>query len=193
MTLTKGYFLGIHPVTQAQWKAVTGSSPSRFPGDNRPVEQVSWEDCQEFGKNLTDHLKGRGTVGLPSEAEWEYACRAGTSTEYYTGDGVAALKKTGWYSGNAGSQTHPVGELAPNAWGLHDMHGNVWEWCQDRHGAYEGIDQIDPQGQTNNKYRVLRGGGWGDAPDTCHAGRRFGYAPGNRGCSFGFRCVFRLD
>ncbi len=193
VTLTKGFFLGIHPVTQTQWKAVTGSNPSHFPGDNRPVEQVSWDDCQEFCKTLTAHLEGRGTVGLPSEAEWEYACRAGTTTKYCTGDGAAALKKAGWYEGNSESQTHPVGELAANAWGLHDMHGNVWEWCQDGYGAYEGSDQIDPQIQTNENKRIQRGGGGCYPPGHCRAACRGGFEPSGRDGYFGCRVCFRLD
>jgi uncharacterized protein (TIGR02996 family) len=193
VTLTKGFFLGIHPVTQTQWKAVTGSNPSHFPGDNRPVEYVSWDDCQEFCKTLTAHLEGRGTMGLPSEAEWEYACRAGTTTEYWTGNGAAALKKAGWYSSNSGNQTHPVGELAANAWGLHDMHGNVWEWCQDGYRVYESSDQTDPRGQTNNNIFVLRGGGWYNQPGGSRATFRFRCMPGNRGNDIGCRISFRLD
>ncbi len=144
VTLTKGFYTGIHPVTQAQWKAITGATPSHFKGENRPVETVSWEACQEFCKKLTAHLKGQVTIRLLSEAEWEYACRAGTTTDYHTGDGEAALKKAGWYSGNASSETHPVGELAANAWGLYDMHGNVWEWCQDWYGPYAAGEQTNP-------------------------------------------------
>jgi formylglycine-generating enzyme required for sulfatase activity len=195
VTLTKGFYTGIHPVTQAQWKAITGATPSHFKGDTRPVEQVSWDDCQEFCKKLTAHLKGRVTVRLPSEAEWEYACRAGTTTEYHTGDGEAALKKAGWYSGNAGSQTHPVGELAANAWGLHDMHGNVWEWCQDWYGPYAAGDQTDPVQLTkqSNEYRVLRGGSWYGVSASCLAACRGRGGPGGRFVSYGFRCVFRLD
>jgi formylglycine-generating enzyme required for sulfatase activity len=195
VTLTKGFCMGIHPVTQAQWKAISGTTPSHFQGDNRPVEQVSWDDCQEFCQKLTAHLKGRVTVRLPSEAEWEYACRAATTTEYHTGDGEAALKKTGWYSGNAGGETHPVGELTANAWGLYDMHGNVWEWCQDWFGPYTGSDQVDPVqlAKYSDEYRVLRGGCWFNESACCLAAYRYWFEPGFRDYSYGFRCVFRLD
>ena len=194
VTLTKGFFLGIHPVTQAQWKAIIGTTPSHLPGDNRPVEQVSWDDCQEFCRQLTAHLEGWGTCRLPSEAEWEFACRAGTTTNYYTGDGVSALKKAGWYQDNSAIHTHPVGELAANAWGLQDMHGNVWEWCQDRYGAYEGSDQIDPQGQESANFRALRGGaGWFSAPAACCAASPNWSRSGYRDVNLSFRCVFRLD
>lgn len=128
--LTKGFYLGVHPVTQAQWRAVMGSNPSWFKGDNLPVENVSWYDCQAFCKKLG------GLVRLPTEAEWEYACRAGTTTVYHTGDDEEALSRAGWYYTNSGGQTRPVGELTPNAWGLYDMHGNVWEWCADWHDEY---------------------------------------------------------
>ncbi len=193
--LTKGFFMGIHPVTQAQWKAISGTTPSHFKGDTRPVECVSWEDCQEFCQKLTAHVKGRGTVSLPSEAEWEYACRAGTTTDYHTGDGEAALKKAGWYDGNSGFETHQVGELTANAWGLHDMHGNVWEWCQDWYGPYMGNDQVDPLQLTkqSNECRVLRGGGWHRDPADCRVAFRIRGAPANRRNRFGFRVCFRLD
>jgi uncharacterized protein (TIGR02996 family) len=143
VTLTKGFFVGVHPVTQAQWKAVMGTDPSHFKGDDRPVESVSWDDSQEFCARLTAILKSI-TVELPSEAMWEYACRAGTTTEYYTGDGEEALKRCGWFWGNSESETRPVGQLAANAWGLYDVHGNVWEWCQDRYGPYEK-PEVDPE------------------------------------------------
>ncbi len=193
VTLTNGFFLGIHPVTQAQWKAITGANPSHFLGDDRPVEQVSRDDCQKFCQKLTVHLMGRGSVRLPTEAEWEYACRAGTTTGYHTGDSEAALKKAGWYSGNSGDQTHPVGVLATNAWGLHDMHGNVWEWCRDRYGTYVGSDQADPQGRTKGDSRVLRGGGWYGHPAGCRAACRHWSRPDVRDHGYGFRCVFRMD
>lgn len=123
------YYVGVYPVTQAQWRAVMGTDPSDFKGDDRPVEKVSWHDAQEFCK------KARTLIGKPvsllTEAEWEYACRAGTTTEYHSGDTEADLKRAGWYYNNSGNQTHPVGKLEPNVLGLHDMHGNVWEWCQD--------------------------------------------------------------
>ena len=109
-------------------------------------------------------------VRLPTEAEWEYACRAGTTSEYWNGNGEKALKSVGWYSGNAGSQTHPVGEKkAPNAWGLHDVHGNVWEWCQDLYGPFATNNLTDPIGPDKGDARVVRGGSWGDDAGSCRA------------------------
>ncbi len=145
--ITRGFYLGIFPVTQAQWAWVMGSGnrPSYFPYDDRPVEQVSWDDCQIFCARLRE-LTNR-PIRLPTEAEWEYACRAGTSTDYYSGNGEPALQQAGWYAGNSDEQTHPVGKKAANEFGLYDLHGNVWEWCSDWYDeAYYGkSDEKDPQ------------------------------------------------
>jgi formylglycine-generating enzyme required for sulfatase activity len=191
VTLSKGFFMGVYPVTQAQWKAVMGTDPSHFKGPNRPVEQVSWDDAQEFCKKL----KGKVTLRLPTEAEWEYACRAGTSTVYWSGNDEAALERAGWYCGNSGDQTQSVGQLAANKWGLHDFHGNVWEWCEDWYAPYRAEDRIDPC-QSNNDYsdhRVLRGGSWYNSPDNCRAANRYNYAPVPRYSKhFGFRVCFHL-
>jgi formylglycine-generating enzyme required for sulfatase activity len=193
VTLTKGFYMAIHPVTQTQWEAITGETPSHFKGKKLPVEQVSWDDCQEFCQKLTDHLKGRVTVRLPSEAEWEYACRAGTTTEYHTGDDQEALRQAGWYDGNSRHTTHSVGGRAPNAWGLYDMHGNVWEWCQDGSGPYPAGPRIDPKGRKTGSIRVLRGGGWGSIPRDCCAGYRHGFGPADRSSNFGCRVCFCLE
>jgi formylglycine-generating enzyme required for sulfatase activity len=195
VTLTKGFYLGVTPVTQAQWEWVTGSGnrPSTFTGDDRPVDNVSWNDCQVFCESM------RGVTGkpirLPTEAEWEYACRAGTTTDYYCGTGVEALKKVGWYEGNSNGQTQPVGKKAPNEWGLLDLHGNVWEWCQDWFGAeyYRESDERDPQGPEHGDYRVCRGGSWQNDPGWCRAtARGFADATG-RHPTYGVRVCFRLD
>ena len=179
VTITKGFWMGIFPVTQAQWQDVMGYNPSNFRGDDRPVEQVSWTDCQEFCQKMAA-LTGK-PIRLPTEAEWEYACQAGTSSEYWSGNGEDALKKVGWYSGNAGSQTHSVGEKkAPNPWGLHDMHGNVWEWCADWLGSLSAENQTDPQGASNGDARVLRGGAFCDVAEGCHAAFRGRVAPAFR-------------
>jgi formylglycine-generating enzyme required for sulfatase activity len=168
--------------------------PSHFKGDNRPVEQVSWDDCQDYCQKLTTLMNGQVTFRLPSEAEWEYACRAGTTTQFYTGDVFAALEQSGWYIDNdSGHGTHPVGELAANAWGLHDMHGNVWEWCQDGYLDYEGSDQTNPQGQTNNCLRVMRGGCWFTYAIYYGSGFRGWQERDRRENDWGFRVCFRLE
>ena len=130
---------------------------------------------------------------LPTEAEWEYACRAGTFTDYYSGNGEAALKKVGWYSGNSNSQTQPVGKLAPNLWGLYDMHGNVWEWCQDYYAPYPQGEVEDYIGLKSSEYRVLRGGSWYYDPVHCRAAYRSWTAPAFRNLHCGCRVVFCLD
>ena len=203
VTLTRGFFLGIHQVTQVQWKAVMRTAPSHFKGPNRPVEQVSWEDCQEFCKKFTASLKGRATVRLPTEAEWEYACRAGTTTEYHFGDVINAELVN--YDGNSSwngspkgrhrNQTTDVASFPSNAWGLFDVHGNVLEWCVDWFSPYSAEDQIDPH-QLNiqsDEYRVVRGGSWVSYPEFCRAAYRFWLGPANRYSSYGFRVCFRLD
>jgi WD40 repeat protein/formylglycine-generating enzyme required for sulfatase activity/serine/threonine protein kinase len=163
--ITKPFYLGIYPVTQSQYEAVLGSNPSYFGGDeNRPVE-VSWEEAMVFCRKRTDALRSEGGVGtfrLPSEAEWEYACRAGTNTRYCFGDDAAGLDEYAWYGNNSGNTTHPVGQKKANAWGLYDMHGNVWEWCQDWYeaGYYAGCPREDPSGPSGRSHRVLRGGCW---------------------------------
>ncbi len=142
VTLSKGFWLGVTPVTQAQWQAVMGSNPSHFQGDDRPVEEVSWDDCQEFCKRLAERDGQR--YRLPTEAEWEYACRAGTTTPFHFGATLSTEQANydGNYTYGEGKkgkyreETTPVGSFPANAWGLHDMHGNVWEWCQDWYGPY---------------------------------------------------------
>jgi formylglycine-generating enzyme required for sulfatase activity len=135
----------------------------------------------------------RSVFRLPTEAEWEYACRAATITAYYTGEGEGALKEAGWYNGNAGGKTHPVGQKKPNAWGLYDMHGSVWEWVEDRYGDkyYAASPPADPPGPTTGNERVLRGGSWGDGPGSCRSACRLRGHSGGRGHECGFRV--RLD
>ena len=130
VTLTKGFYMGATEVTQSQWKAIMGNNPSYFKGDNRPVEKVSWDDCQEFIREL-NLQEGGNKYRLPTEAEWEYTCRAGTTTRFCFGDSESRLGDYAWYSSNSSSKTHPVSRKKPNVWGLYDMHGNVWEWCED--------------------------------------------------------------
>ena len=180
--LTKGFWLGKYPVTQRQWKSVMGSNPSYFKGDDLPVEMVSWDDCQEFTKKVNAAL-GCG-ARLPTEAEWEYACRAGTTGAY---GGTGNLDEMGWFWNNSGETTHPVGQKKPNAWGLCDMHGNVCEWCADWDGDYSG-DAVDPTGPASGESRVLRGGGWYFNARHCRSANRYGHDPGYR-CNgrYGFR------
>jgi formylglycine-generating enzyme required for sulfatase activity len=185
VTLTKGFWLGVYPVTQAQWQAVMKSNPSRFKGDDRPVEQVSWYDCQEFCRKLS--VREGKTYRLPTEAEWEYACRAGTTTAYCFGDDPAQLGEYAWYRGNSNQKTHPVGQKKANAWGLYDMHGNVWQWCLDWYGDYPGSDQVDPQGPAWGPARVVRGGCWGLDPRSCRSAHRYWDVPGNRYFALGCR------
>jgi formylglycine-generating enzyme required for sulfatase activity len=128
VTISKPFYLGKYEVTQDQWEAVMGANPSYFKGPENPVEDVSWDDCQKFLKKLNERLPGTGgTVRLPTEAEWEYACRAGTTTKYSFGDTRSDLGEYAWYGGNSHNKNHPVGEKKPNAWGLYDIHGNVCE------------------------------------------------------------------
>jgi formylglycine-generating enzyme required for sulfatase activity len=196
VTLTQGFYLGVCPVTQSQWQAVMGSNPSRFKGEHRPVEMVSWDDCQKFCEELGKKTGKR--YRLPSEAEWEYACRAGTLTEYHTGDGVEALKRAGWcsYDGNYGSakETKPVGQFERNAWGLFDMHGNVWEWCLDDMRKYTKEDYTDRIDRTTGRVaRVLRGGSWDSIPSRCRAAYRLRFGPGIANVNIGLRVVLCLD
>jgi formylglycine-generating enzyme required for sulfatase activity len=186
--LSRPFYLGIYPVTQRQWEAIMGSNPSRFQGPEHPVEQVSWDKVQEFIRSLNTH-EGRVLYRLPTEAEWEYAARAGATGDYCFGDDVTQLSQYAWYADNAGRTTHPVGQLQPNAWGLYDMHGNVWEWVQDWYGVYAAQTVTDPQGPTSGSSRVVRGGSWRIVARNCRSACR-GYAePGHRGDALGFRLL----
>jgi formylglycine-generating enzyme required for sulfatase activity len=186
VTLTRGYYMQTTEVTQGQWERVMGSNPSHFKncGDNCPVEKVSWEDCQQFIRKLNGMEETR-KYRLPTEAEWEYAARSGT-TGAYAGD----LDAMAWYDNNSGSKTHAVGGKAPNAWGLYDMHGNVWEWCQDWYGDYPSGSVTDPAGANSSSYRVVRGGGWSRYAGGCRSADRGRIAPGYRDSLLGFRLAF---
>ena len=165
--LTKGFWLGKYPVTQRQWRSVMGNNPSSFVGDDLPVDGVSWYDCQEFIKKVNVALECGAR--LPTEAEWEYACRAGTTGVY---GGTGNLDEMGWFNGNSGNTTHPVGQKKPNAWGLYDMHGNVWEWCADWWGGYPTDGVVDPAGTASGYERVLRGGNWHVGAQGCRTALR---------------------
>lgn len=191
VTISKGFWLGKYEVTQAQWQAVMGNNPSHFTGDgNLPVERVSWYNCQEFIGRL--NAKGEGAFRLPSEAEWEYACRAGTTTAYYFGDDSDRLGDCAWYGANSGKKTHPVGQKKPNAWGLYDMHGNAWEWCQDwYHDSYIGAPTDGSAWESPaGRYRVFRGGSWDNGfTSNCRAAYRRSSTPDTSSYRFGFRVV----
>jgi formylglycine-generating enzyme required for sulfatase activity len=186
VTLTKPFYLGKYEVTQEQWEKVMGNNPSHFKGAKKPVEKVTWNNCRSFIKKLQEKVPGQ-TFRLPTEAEWEYACRAGTRGDYCYGDDKGSLGEFAWYNSNANNTTHPVGEKKPNAWGLYDMHGNVWEWCADMHGNYTTSAVVDPQGPPEGSRRVLRGGVWNIGAIGCRVASRIGLGPDTCGSYFGFR------
>jgi len=192
VTLTRPFKMGVHEVTQAQYEQVMGNNPSKFNAAENPVEMMSWDDAVEFCRRLSE-LPSEKAVGniyrLPTEAEWEYACRAGTATKYSFGDDGSDLGDYAWYDSNSGSKTHPVGGKQPNAWGLYDMHGNVWEWCQDWYGDYPTGAVTDPSGPASGRGRVRRGGGWSSFAEQCRSAFRIRLSPANRNPSNGFRVV----
>ena len=187
--LTQAFYLGKYEVTQGQWQAVMGKNPSQFTGDaNRPVEQVSWDDVQEFIRRLNAR-EGGAQYRLPTEAEWEYAARAGSTTAYSFGNDARQLGEYAWYRDNAGGKTHPVGQKKPNAWGLHDMYGNVWEWVQDWYADYAAGSAVNPAGPSSGSGRVIRGGSWGAGAGYCRSAYRGRDAPGDRDGDLGFRLL----
>ncbi len=188
--ITKPFYLGKYPVTQEQWQALMGANPSHFQGPKNPVECVSWEDCQEFLKKVNAKTGTRGgNLVLPTEAQWEYACRAGITTKYCFGDDESMLGEYAWYEKNSAKKTHPVGQKKPNAWGLYDMYGNVWEWCQDWFDGdyYANSPSDDPAGPSRGSSRVYRGGSWDYHAWRCRSANRDGYDPLFRIGILGFR------
>ena len=182
--ISRGFWLGKHEVTQAEWQAVMGTNPSRFSGCGRcPVETVSWNDAQGFIGRL--NARGGGRYRLPTEAEWEYAARAGTSGDRY----AANVDAIAWCGEGLDGSTHPVGQKVPNAFGLHDMLGNVYEWVQDWYGGYPGGSLTDPRGPGSGSNRVYRGGSWLNVARSCRASDRNNSAPGSRDGSLGFRLL----
>ena len=182
--ISRGYWLGKHEVTQAEWQAVTGTNPAHFSGcGSCPVENVSWDDAQGFIRSLNGRAGG-SRYRLPTEAEWEYAARAGTA-----GDRYGNVDAIAWYDGNSGDRTHPVGQKAPNAWGLHDMLGNVWELVQDWYGDYPGGAVTDPGGPGSGSYRLGRGGSWFYDARICRASNRGNNPPGYGNPHLGFRLL----
>ena len=190
VTLTEPFQMGVHEVTQAQYEQVTGSNPSKFKGADNPVEQVTWDQAVEFCRKLSElpAEKAAGNVyRLPTEAQWAYACRAGTTTKFSFGDDDSELGDYAWYAENSAKKTHPVGSKLPNAWGLYDVHGSVWEWCQDWSDAYPGGAVTDPTGPASGSSRAYRGGGWDDFAEICGSVTRLGIPPSYRLDSRGFR------
>ena len=191
------FAISAYPVTQAQWEAVMGNNPSRFKSADRPVENVSWNDCQEFiatlnATSLQSSLNQGGQWGdfrLPTEAEWECACRAGTQTIWPFGNDPEPIGQYAWFNGNAGNQTHPVGKFLPNAWGAYDMLGNVWEWCADWFDEkyYASSPMKNPQGPSSGQTRALRGGAWNNYPNICRSASRNKLAPHIGSYLIGFR------
>ena len=182
VTLTKRFYLGKYPVTQKEYRAVMGDNPSKIEGDDLPVECVSWDDAKAFCRKLNDLKRNELPAGyrfdLPTEAQWEYACRAGTTTALNNGRNLTGeyscsnLNEVAWYGTNSGGRIRPVGQKKANAWGLYDMHGNVWEWCRDCYGKYTG-DVTDPVGPSSGSGRVLRGGSWNYYALSCRSAYRF--------------------
>lgn len=181
--ISHDFEIGRYEVTQKQWEAVMGDNPSYFEGEQLPVDHVNWGDIEEFTKKLNSISK-KYNYRLPTEAEWEYAARAGT-----TGDYAGDLDKMAWYKSNSGNKTHPVGTKQANAWGLHDMYGNVSEWCFDRYGEYSTETLVDPVGALTGTVRVLRGCSWDDPANHCRSASRFAGASFGRSYLVGFRLV----
>jgi formylglycine-generating enzyme required for sulfatase activity len=183
VTLIKPFYIGIHEVTQEQWEAVMGNNPSEIKGVKLPVTNISWEDCQDFIRKL--NAKTSGGYRLPTEAEWEYACRAGTTTAYLVGDKITP--KDANYVDSKIDKPVAVGSYKPNAFGLFDMHGNVFEWCEDWHGDYPAAAEINPKGAANGTRRVLRGGSFYSVVLNVRSSNRGANLPSFRNYGCGFR------
>jgi len=197
VTLTRGFFLGVHEVTQAHWETVMGRNPSAFrygvDARRRPVDSVSWEDCARFIARLDG--RGAGRFRLPTEAEWEYAARAGSATRFPWGDDLqeSETHAHAWANSRSYAVTHPVGTKPANAWGLQDMHGNVWEWCSDWYGPYASGPQRDPSGPASGTERVFRGGSWYDFPVSLRSANRHRHRPHGRYTAVGLRLVWEPE
>jgi len=189
VTLTKPFHMGATEVTQAQYTKVMGANPSEFKGDDFPVDNVTWDDAQAFCKKLSG-MDAKGSYRLPTEAEWEYACRGGTKTAYYWGDKFK--EEMAWMKKNSKDKgPRAVGTLKPNPWGLYDMSGNVWEWCQDYHASsYTGAKSVDPTGPLEGEERVIRGSSWHFHTGSSRSANRHHREPERGEGDTGFRVVF---
>ena len=203
VTISKDYYLGVHEVTQAQYETVMGKNPSHFQGAivgnenaDLPLENVSWDDAVEFCKKLSDlpeEMKAGRVYRLPTEAQWENACRAGSKTAYLFDDEEGLLPEYGWFNRNSSNRTHTVGLLEPNAWGLYDMHGNVWEWCSDWYGEYPKGAVRNPTGPKVGSDRVCRGGSWDFEAANCRSAFRNWNYPSLRLDYYGLRVALSLS
>jgi formylglycine-generating enzyme required for sulfatase activity len=182
------FYMGKYPVTQKEWKDLMDRNPSYFKGDFLPVEEVSWNETREFIWRL-NRLIGTDSYRLPTEAEWEYACGGSSRETYCFGSNDCDLHHYAWFTENSEGQTHPVGQKRPNAWGLYDMHGNVWEWCEDWYGSYPGGMVNNPRGPSSGINRVNRGGSWSSRSCHCRSSSRNKNSPLSRYCDVGFRLV----
>ena len=186
----RSFYMQTTEVTQGQWKRVMGNNPSHFSscGDDCPVEQVSWEDVQGFIKKLNS-MEGTDKYRLPTEAQWEYAARAGTTMRFHAGNSDDDLSRAGWLKANSGSKTHQVGQKTSSSWGLYDMHGNVYEWVQDWFRLYSADSLTDPAGPSSGSKRVRRGGSWSSVARFCRSANRDYFGPGQRSGLLGFRLL----
>lgn len=193
VTIKNPFYMGRSSVTQKQWKNIMGTSPSHFKGEYRPVEMVSWGEVQEFVKKL-NAIENTDKYRLPSEAEWEYACRAGTQTRYSFGDNESKFKEYAWCVENSGRKTHPIGQKKPNPWGLSDMHGNVWEWVQDKwHDDYNLAPSDGRAWEDGDNFdRISRGCSWYCNVESCSSAVRLSRKPESRFANLGFRLVREL-
>jgi formylglycine-generating enzyme required for sulfatase activity len=197
VTLTEPFHMGATEVTKGQWEAVMGSGSNNTDDADLPVTNVSWKQCMEFCVKLTEAAQAKGQMPdgivyrLPTEAEWEYACRANSTTSFCFGDDPAELGDYAWFAQNSGGRKHPVASKKPNAWGLHDMHGNVYELCLDWYGPYSASDATDPTGPTRGTHRAVRHGSYcpGCGPDVCRSSSRSKTEPDYSSPTMGFRVV----
>jgi formylglycine-generating enzyme required for sulfatase activity len=199
VTINRDFYLGVFEVTQSQYQKVMGENPSEFVGaitSNFPVDSVSWDDavrfCEELSELPEESKIGR-TYRLPTEAEWEYACRAGSKTAYRFGDSPNLINDFSWYARNSSNQTHPVGQKKSNAWGLYDMHGNVMEWCADFNGDYPQRPVTNPRGPKEGSERIYRGGAWLGAAEQCRSACRNSFTPESGGNSVGLRIAISVS